>query len=120
MAQLFPDIQRSPYKDRIIAILDSIHGKDIVQTLKKKGISEDKILTWSKNGLEYFYPQEIMREIFGSIGILSIVGDEVTMSGTTLRKLELAKKVSSKLKPSTKYPEEIETKLFPMIEAANI
>ena len=57
-----------------------------------------------------------MREIFGGIGPMTVYGDEITMCDVKLRKLELAKKVSAKLKPDTKYPKEVEEKLFALID----
>ncbi len=116
MAQIFPDLQRSPYNRRIVPILDSTHGADIVETLKKKGVSEDRIIKWSKNGIEHFYPETIMQEIFGGIGQMSIVEDNITMCGTTHRKLDLAKKVASKVDVTTQYPDEIEQKLFSILD----
>ena len=116
MAQIFPDIQRSPYNGRIVAILDSIHGAGIIDALKKKGLSENRIVTWSKNGIKYFYPENIMREIFGGFAPMTILGDEVTMCGISLRKVELADLVVAKINRDTKYPEELDAKLFSILD----
>ena len=37
LSQIFPNIQQSPYNDRVIPILDSVHESGVVATLKKKG-----------------------------------------------------------------------------------
>ncbi|WP_285675058.1 ATP-dependent nuclease [Paralimibaculum aggregatum] len=116
MAQLFPDLQRSPYNGRIIAILDSVHGTGIVDTLIKKGISEDMIVRWSKNGIEHYYPEDIMRDIFGGNGPISIIGDEVTMCGVMNRKLELSEKIAARIREDTRFPDEMERKLFPLLD----
>lgn len=115
VSQIFPDLQRSPYHGRIIPILDSVHGTGILDTLKKKGILDEQIVTWSKNGIEHYYPNEIMREIFGGLGPMSIIGDEVTMNGTTLRKLELVEKVIARIDKNTEYPQEVHSKLFSLL-----
>lgn len=116
MSQIFPDIQRSPYNGRIIPILDSVHGRDITDTLKKKGVSEDRIITWSKNGIEHFYPEAIMREIFGGYGPMNILGDDVTMCGITKRKMDLVDQIISKVDTNTVYPEEFSRKLFTLLD----
>lgn len=117
ISQLFPELQHSPYKDRILPILDSVHGNDVVDALRKKGIPMNRIIKWSKNGIEHYYPEDILSEIFGGTGPMSIIGDEVTRCDTTYRKLELAKKVTARITPETKYSEEMETKLFRIVEA---
>ncbi len=116
MSQIFSDLQRSPYNGRIIPILDSVHGKGITDALRKKGISDDRIITWSKNGIEHFYPEAIMREIFGGYGPMTILGDEVTMCGITKRKTDLADQVVAKIDSETEYPEEIRRKLFTLLD----
>ncbi|MEW9922359.1 hypothetical protein AB2B41_22395, partial [Marimonas sp. MJW-29] len=61
------------------------------------------------------HPEEIMRELFGGIGPISVLGDEVTMCGITMRKVELADKVAAKITQETKYPDEVEKKLFSVL-----
>ncbi|MEL7258307.1 MAG: AAA family ATPase [Pseudomonadota bacterium] len=117
MSQIFPDIQRSPYNGRIVPILDSVHGRGITDALRKKGVSEDRIITWSKNGIEHFYPESIMREIFGGYGPMSILGDDVTMCGITIRKMDLVDLVVSKINDATEYPDEFSRKLFTILDA---
>lgn len=115
VSQLFPELRNSPYRDRIFAVLDSVHGKDIVDTLAKKGIPEASIVRWSGNGIEYVYPPNIMAEIFGGEGPISILGDEVTCKVTTIRKRELATRVADRLKPDTEYHPEMVSKLFSIL-----
>ena len=83
--------------------------------MKRKGIPESQIVTWSENGIEHYYPEAIMREIFGGIGEIIISGDEITMCGVMERKLELARKVASKITKETKFSEEFENKIFALI-----
>ena len=88
----------------------------ITDTLKKKGVSEDRIITWSKNGIEHFYPEAIMREIFGGYGPMNIQGDDVTMCGITKRKMDLVDQIISKVDTNTVYPEEFSRKLFTLLD----
>jgi len=119
MLQIFPDLQHSPYKDRIFPILDVTHGSDIISTLDSKGIPLSSIIVWSKNGIEHFYPRKIMDELYGAGGILSIICDEVSRNGTKFRKTELAARVAAKLTPETDYHDELVAKLFAKIDALN-
>lgn len=116
MKQLFPEFQHSPYKDRIITVLDSVHGKGITDSLKRIGFPDNQIVVWSRNGIEHLYPDSVMQQIFGGSGALSIIGDDVTMNGTTEKKSELARKVANKLSHDTIYPDELEKKLFALID----
>lgn len=117
MSQIFPDIQRSPYNGRVVPILDSVHGRGITDALQKKGVCEDRIITWSKNGIEHYYPERIMRELFGGYGPISTLGDDVTMCGITKRKMDLADQVVSKIDVATEYPDEFSQKLFSVLDA---
>ena len=118
LSQIFPDLRNSPYHDRVIPILDQMHGAGIVDTLKAKGIPEHNILLWSKNGIEHFYPPAILDSIFGSGGELSIVGEEVSRNSTSLRKSELARRVTDLLTPETVHCPELTEKLFEKIQQA--
>src|SRR5690606_36675485 len=41
---LFSDLHKSLYRDRIIPVLDTVHGSDIVQKLKAQGVMEENII----------------------------------------------------------------------------
>jgi len=72
---LLTDIQKSPYRDRIVVVLDSVHGAGLRGTLEAMGVLPENIVIWSKNGIEYYFPESIMAKIFGEGGELSISGD---------------------------------------------
>lgn len=116
LAQIFPDLQNSPYRERVFAIVDAKHGSDIASTLKKKGIGEQQLVVWKLNGIEHYYPEDIMKQIFGANEPLSIIGDEITIKGTTERKVELARKVASRINDESKFPQEFEDKLIKILE----
>lgn len=115
-ATLLTDLQKSPYRSRIVAILDSKHGSDIVDSLKKAGIPEDHIIRWSKNGIEFLYPEKIVNEIFGGSGEIEIKDDQVSRNGIVYKKVRLCEMVLSKLDEKTVLPEEINKKLFSVVE----
>ena len=113
---LFSDLQKSPYRERIIPVLDSVYGADIVHTLKVQGVMEENIVIWSKNGIEYYYPSRIVDEIYGVGSELEINGDSVSRNGISYKKAELADKVVSKLSSKSIYPDEFYQKFILTIE----
>lgn len=116
LSQIFPDLQNSPYRDRVIPVLDKVHGSGIVDRVVAKGIPEASIVVWSKNGVENFYPSDAMDIIFGAGGNLSIIGDEVARNGTKVRKMDLVARVASMLTEKTKHHPELVEKLFNRID----
>ena len=103
---LFGDIQKSPYKDRIFAVLDSVHGKGLTASLESMGLPKDNIVIWQKNGIEYYYPKQILQSIYGSTGEVEINGDMVKLNGIEYNKNQLAELVVNKLTKETALPQE--------------
>jgi predicted ATPase len=98
---LFTDIQRSPYRDRIFVVLDSVHSKGLPAELVSMGVPADNIITWPRNGIEYYYPPTIMDKIFGAGEEIQIDGDRVKRNGFDYSKAELAQKVVAQLEATT-------------------
>src|SRR5690606_7680542 len=69
---LLTDLQKSPYRDRIYAVLDSVHGAGLKNSLLAMGLPQENVVIWSLNGIEHLYPGEVLEGIFGSGGALSI------------------------------------------------
>lgn len=115
-SHILTDLQRSPYRDRIFAILDAVHGADIRSALMAMGLPPSRIIVWSQNGIEHVYPAEIMDQIFGVGGQLSIDGDRVTRNLLSYTKAELASKVANLITPETKPHEEFQAKLLDPID----
>lgn len=98
---LFTDIQKSPYRDRIFIILDSVHQKGLVNQLESMGVPKEKIIVWPKNGIEYYYPPSIVDDVFGKGSEINITGDNISRNGISYNKADLATKVTSKLNRET-------------------
>ena len=113
---IFTDLQKSPYRTRIIAVLDQVHGADVIPTLQKAGIPAENIIEWSKNGIEYAYPDSVLDQIFGAGAEIEIEDDLVRRNGVEYKKWELCQKVVSKLSDATTYPDEVVDKLFAVVE----
>jgi predicted ATPase len=117
---LLTDIQRSPYRERIIAIVDSVHSHDLKQTLVSMGMLEDNIVVWSQNGVEFVYPPSILDEIFGVGGQIVVNGDIVSRNGLNYSKVELANQVCSRITPTTPMSQEFERFLSLVARRMNI
>ncbi|MBL4761469.1 MAG: ATP-binding protein [Gammaproteobacteria bacterium] len=114
---IFGDIQKSPYKDRIFVVLDSVHGGGLVDTLKRMGLPEESIIVWSKNGIEYFYPADIMKSIFHSNDEFAMDGDRIKLNDLEYTKNELVEMVTSKMDKTTVYGQELEQEFCSKIQA---
>ncbi len=114
---LFGDIQKSPYRDRIFAVIDSIHGKSLPQSLEKMGIEKENIIVWSKNGIEYFYPTKIIETIFSSNNSnIEINGDIIELNNLKYNKNDLVDMVINHINDKTEYNKEFNNKLIQRIE----
>jgi predicted ATP-dependent endonuclease of OLD family len=112
---LLTDIQRSPYRDRIIAVLDSVHGAGLRQSLTTMGLNEENIVVWTQNGIEHIYPEEILNAIFGSGGSIAIDEDIISRNGTSYKKAELSEKVCARLTANTKMTAEFDEKFLSIV-----
>lgn len=106
---LFADLQRSPYRDRIFVILDSVHSASLPKQLTDMGIPAANVIVWPDNGIEFCYPPTLVDKFFGSGEKLSINGDVVSRNGVSYSKTDLAAKVSASLAPDTPMHPNFET-----------
>ena len=109
---ILADIQRSPYRDRIFVILDSVHSAGLPDQLEAMGIPKDNIVVWPKNGIEFYYPPTLIDKVFGAGAEITIAGDLVSRNGISHNKAELVGKVSSMLQPDTEMHDEFETRFL--------
>jgi hypothetical protein len=116
---LLTDIQKSPYRDRIVVVLDSTHQKGLPNELVAMGVRPDRIVVWPKNGIEHLYPPSILAEIFGAPqAVLSIKNDAVVCNGREYRKDDLAQMVVSRMTKDTEFHPEFQRRLILLIETA--
>jgi predicted ATPase len=112
---LLTDIQKSPYRDRIFVVLDSVHSSTLPQQIEAMGIPKDNIVIWKENGIEFYYPPSIVDKIFGAGPDIVIDGDAISRNGITLKKLDLVEKVIGSLDATTPmHPEFVEALLKPI------
>lgn len=98
---ILTDLQRSPYRDRIFVVLDSVHGAGLPQKLQEMGLPSENIIKWPLNGIEYYYPPSLLDAIYGFGGTLAIEGDRVLRNGLNYSKNELVERVAGLLTADT-------------------
>jgi hypothetical protein len=107
------DLQRSPLRDRIFVVVDASHSRALKEDLVRMGLPGDNFIAWSRNGIEYVYPTEVMARIFScnavDLGGLRISSDVVAVGAMALRKTELCKQVVLAMDDRTVLPEELES-----------
>jgi len=113
---LLTDIQRSPYRDRVFVVLDSIHTAGLKEQLASMGIPRSNIVEWPKNGIEFFYPPSIMDKIFGCGQEITINGDTISRNGVSFNKGELVEKVTAQLESGTSMHAEFDDKFLRLLE----
>ena len=73
------DLWLSPFRSRLFVVLDSTHQPGLTADLKNLGVQAENVITWDRNGIEYVYPPEILREIGSpteSVGDMAAIGGE--------------------------------------------
>lgn len=110
-------LQKSPYSNRIVAVLDSIHQKGLSNQLKKMGVPSENIIVWEKNGIEHYYPKGVLVKIFGNHETLEIDSDLVSANGIKIKKTELVDLVCQNLSHDDIFTEEFNQKFFSRIKA---
>jgi len=113
---IFADIQKSPYRDRIFVILDSVHTLNLSDQLIAMGVLQEHIIIWPENGIEFYYPPSLLDNIFGAGEKIRIDGDIVSRNGIEYKKADLASKVISLLNPDTLMHEDFSTLFLARLE----
>ena len=110
--EMFDNLRKSPYTNRIIVVLDKKHQHNLSQKLTDQGIAASNIVVWSKNGIEYFYPPTIMKDIFSEFDEIEMNGDVISANGVSYKKNDLADQVVLRLTRDTKMSKEFEQKML--------
>ncbi|MFA7268205.1 MAG: hypothetical protein WC073_02550 [Sterolibacterium sp.] len=114
---IFADLQKSPYRDRIFIVLDSVHSATLPDQLIAMGIPREHIVTWPKNGIEYYYPPLLVDKVFGTGAEIQIAGDVISRNGVSYNKGELSEKVVALLEPATPMHDDFTQLFLSRIEA---
>jgi hypothetical protein len=112
---LFPNFHKSPYRTRTLIVLDAANSvKDSAFT--RSGIPSSNIVRLEKNGIEYYYPRELLQEAFGVALIKDsdiILKDErIIVGDISKKKIEVAEEVADRLKAYDQLHEELSLKIL--------
>ena len=122
LSETFGNLDTSPYRNRLFVVLDSRHSvrKD---RIVKAGVPSENVKVWSKNGIEHFYPVDLVAKAFRSdpamVAKINVEKDSIEYNGITLSKSELSKLVSDQLTDASTFDEELES-LLQKIAAASL
>lgn len=122
LREAFGEFDKSPFRPRLFVLLDKIHQPGLADELTKLGILPANIIVWPKNGIEYYYPPEILASIFActsdQLNSLTVAGDIVSLNGINKTKNELVTEVLRQMDGSTRLPAEVSERLLRPVEAA--
>ena len=103
------DLEKSPYKGRIITVMDSVHEGSLPTAFRNLGIRSENRVIWTKNGIEHFYPKSILKKVFAlDVPDIVIEKDRITCNGITKTKDELSVAVLSHMKGDFQHEDEVE------------
>lgn len=107
------DLHRSPYANRIFAVLDSRHSSSLSR-LEANGVPRENIIVWPHNGIEFVYPHNIMAEIFGVdkntvASVIQLDGDRIRVGSTALSKTDLCSRILAQLNAECEWPDSLTT-----------
>ncbi len=115
------DLQKSPLRDRIFVVVDSVHARGLLAELVQMGVQPDNVIVWTQNGIEYVYPPEIMTRVFScsenELSALTFREDVVCLNGIERRKTDLCQEVVRSLNAATVLPAEMESLLTKIARA---
>lgn len=122
LKESFGDLERSPFRARIFVVLDKVHQPGLSDELVRLGVLSANIVIWPKNGIEYYYPPEILQSVFSCTAEqteqLAIVNDVVSLNGIPKTKNDLATEVIRQIDGDTNLPAELLDRLLQPLERA--
>ncbi|HEX2650003.1 MAG TPA: AAA family ATPase [Burkholderiales bacterium] len=115
------DLQKSPLRDRLFVVVDAKHARGLKEELIRIGLVPDNFVAWSRNGIEYVYPQNLVASIFAcrseDVSSLLIAEDVISLNGITKRKKELCQEVTRQLTATMDLPKELVDNLLARMSA---
>lgn len=119
LKEAFGDLRKNPYRERLIIVLDRSHTPSLPDALINQGVKEDNIVIWSKNGIEYFYPQSILANLFScsedQVDKMKIEGDTITINELSYSKEDLCNEVIAAITADDDLPDELFDNLFTLL-----
>lgn len=118
--EAFGDLATSPYRDRLFVLLDRQISVR-VSRIESQGVPRGNIVILTQNGIEYFYPEELVATAFRctpeDVGQLKFESDSIEFNGIRKTKKELAQCIADTLTPDHPLHPEIQ-RLVGLIQTA--
>lgn len=112
LIEVVGNLDTSPYRNRVLVILDKTHTPTLTADLSRMGLHENDVIKWSKNGIEYFYPTSILQSVFGDdkldVNNLNMEADRITHNAVTMTKAQLSDAVLARMNGSEAFDHELE------------
>jgi predicted ATP-dependent endonuclease of OLD family len=100
LSEGFGELQTSPYQARIFVLLDSRQSTKRASLLRQ-GVLDSNIQTWTKNGIEWYYPKPHVAAAFkcteADLISVDLELDPITIGSITLSKAKLAEAVVARM-----------------------
>lgn len=111
LKEAFGSLEKSPYQSRLFIVFDSRFSTK-KQKLVSMGVASENVVVWSRNGIEYFYPPDLVASIFNctaaEVANITFDADPVEHNGVHIGKKQLAQFVSDRLTAESGYNAELE------------
>lgn len=116
---IFGELDKTPYRNRICVLLDKRQSVRL-DRVTGLGVPKENIIVWSKNGMEYYYPRDIVAEAFccgtQTIDTCNCEGDPIEVNGIRKTKKELAQYVAQRMTADTVLDNEVDSLLQRLTE----
>lgn len=118
LREAFGELERSPYHTRLFLVFDSTNSAKIKRIIGK-GVQDSNVVVWSKNGIEFYYPAELLKRIFScgddDLQRIDTAANAVDINGIRKSKSELAELVCSQITKDDQLDAELQ-RLLEMID----
>jgi len=115
LLEVIGDLNTSPYSNRVLVILDATHSPTLKSDLARMGLDGDDVIEWSKNGIEYYYPESVLRSVFEdeslTIDNLNTDDDRISHNGIAMTKAVLSEAVLDRIRGTEPLNQELEAVL---------
>lgn len=106
----FGSLEKSPYQSRLFIVFDSRFSTK-KQKLVGMGVSPENVVVWSRNGIEHFYPLDLVAGVFNcaieEVVNIAFDADPIEHNGVHVGKKQLAQFVSDRLTTESVYNTEL-------------
>jgi predicted ATPase len=104
------NLESNPYRNTLFVVLDQQHDVK-VSRIVRMGVLEENIFEWTQNGIEYYYPSELITALFKCEfedyeKALANSSTFIKINGITFNKTKLAEEVSANITRGTVFNDE--------------